>query len=145
VSTGGTQQIWVAAVDRSKVGQRLPDGGLVDPSYPAFRFSFQDLLENNHRAYWTLDVRMEQDAGVVCVAQGQMCSANSTCCGTNQCQAISELEYQCLPPGSGFDAGMCLAIGATCSQTSGAACCDSPLIACDTAGDGGYVCQSTIN
>ncbi len=145
VSTGGTQQIWVAAVDRSKVGQRLPDGGLVDPSYPAFRFSFQDLLENNHRAFWTLDVRMEQDAGVVCVPQGQMCSANSACCGTNQCQAVSELEYQCLPPGSGFDAGMCLAIGATCSQTSGASCCDSPLIACDTAGDGGYVCQSTIN
>lgn len=140
---GGTQQIWVAAIDRSKLGQRLPDGGLVDPSYPAFRFAFQDLNENNHRAFWTLDVRVELDAGT-CVAQGQSCTANSTCCGANQCQALSELEYQCLPAGS-VDAGTCLAIGAPCSQTSGPACCESPLIACDATLDGGYACMSTIN
>ncbi|HEX2571036.1 MAG TPA: hypothetical protein VH877_15860 [Polyangia bacterium] len=47
----GTQQIWVAAVDLSKAGTGT------DPSYPAFRLQFQGLQENNHRAYWTLDVR----------------------------------------------------------------------------------------
>lgn len=141
---GGTQQIWVAAIDRSKVGQRLPDGGLVDPSFPAFRFAFQDLNENNHRAFWTLDVRVEQDAGVMCVMANGECSANSVCCGGNQCQAISELEYRCLPAGS-VDAGMCLPLDATCSQTGGPGCCDSPLVGCDDVGDGGFRCLPTIN
>ena len=140
---GGTQQIWVAAVDRSKIGQRQPDGGLVDPSYPAFRFAFQDLGENNHRAYWTLDVRVEQDAGV-CVPQGQSCTANSVCCGTNQCQSPSELVFQCLPRGS-IDAGMCIPNGGSCSQTGGPSCCDTPLVACDVQADGGAACVSTIN
>lgn len=141
---GGTQQLWVAAIDRSKVGQRLPDGGLVDPSYPAFRFAFQDLNENNHRAFWTLDVRMEQDAGTPCVPQGQSCSANSTCCGSNLCQSPSELVFQCLPPNS-VDAGVCLATGAACSQTSGPGCCEYPLAACDVTQDGGTACVPTIN
>jgi hypothetical protein len=50
VQEGGMQQIWVAAVDIEKaaLGQ--------DPSFPAFRVPFQGLDENNHRAYWTLDV-----------------------------------------------------------------------------------------
>jgi WD40 repeat protein len=48
----GTQQIWVAAVDPAKLAQ-----GGVDPSFPAFRLQFQGLQEDNHRAYWTLDVR----------------------------------------------------------------------------------------
>src|SRR6185369_16158141 len=39
--TGGTQQIWVAAIDPSKLGQHGADGGLIDPSFPAFRFAFQ--------------------------------------------------------------------------------------------------------
>ena len=141
---GGTQQIWVSAIDRSKIGTRSADGGLVDPSYPAFRFAFQDLGENNHRAFWTLDVRVEQDAGVTCVPQGQNCTANSVCCGTNQCQSPSELVYQCLPPGS-VDAGMCLATGAPCSQTSGPSCCGSPLVACDVLPDAGAACITTIN
>lgn len=46
----GTQQIWVSAVDPSKIGQGE------DPSYPAFRVPFQGLDENNHRAFWTLDI-----------------------------------------------------------------------------------------
>lgn len=142
---GGTQQIWVAAIDRSKVGQRQADGGLVDPSYPAFRFAFQDLNENNHRAFWTLDVRQEQDAGVTCVMQGQPCGANTVCCGTTQCQPVSELEYQCLPPGSGFDAGMCLANDAPCSQSGGPTCCGAPLFGCDAISDGGTACVPTIN
>jgi hypothetical protein len=125
------------------VGQRLPDGGLLDPSYPAFRFAFQDLAENNHRAFWTLDVRVEQDAGVMCVASGQPCTANSTCCGALQCQSPSELVFVCLPPGS-VDAGVCIATGSTCSQTSGPGCCD-PLVACDVMVDGGAACIPTIN
>lgn len=46
----GTQQIWVAAVDPAKASQGM------DPSYPAFRVPFQGLDENNHRAFWTLDI-----------------------------------------------------------------------------------------
>jgi hypothetical protein len=46
----GTQQIWVAAIDPSKAAQGM------DPSYPAFRVPFQGLDENNHRAFWTLDI-----------------------------------------------------------------------------------------
>ena len=44
-----TRQLWVAAVDLSKVGQG-------DPSYPAFRLPAQDLTENNHRPFWAIDV-----------------------------------------------------------------------------------------
>jgi hypothetical protein len=140
---GGTQQIWVAAIDRSKLGQRHADGGLVDPSYPAFRFAFQDLNENNHRAYWTLDVRMEQDAGQpMCVPVDQACTANSRCCEPNVCQPTSELTFACQPPGS-FDAGACLPLGTSCSQVGGPGCCD--LGVCDEAGDGGYACRPVIN
>ncbi len=46
----GTQQIWVAAIDLDKA-----ENG-EDASYPAFRVPFQGLYENNHRAYWTLDI-----------------------------------------------------------------------------------------
>jgi hypothetical protein len=53
----GTQQIWVAAIDRSKAAAGD------DPSYPAFRVPFQGLEENNHRAFWTLDVNEEGSGG----------------------------------------------------------------------------------
>jgi hypothetical protein len=46
----GTQQIWVAAIDTEKAALGM------DPSYPAFRVPFQGLEENNHRAFWTLDI-----------------------------------------------------------------------------------------
>ena len=51
VRPAGTQQIWVAAVDPAKLGTGQ------DPSFPAFRVPFQGLDENDHRAFWTLDVR----------------------------------------------------------------------------------------
>jgi hypothetical protein len=50
VSPAGTQQIWVAAVDVDKAKNGK------DPSYPAFRVPFQGLAENNHRAFWTIDI-----------------------------------------------------------------------------------------
>ena len=83
----GTQQIWVAAVDLSKIGQGI------DPSYPAFRLQFQGLNEDNHRAYWTQDVRDQlppPDAGVrpptpdagMCIATNAACDpVRDTCCG----------------------------------------------------------------
>jgi hypothetical protein len=43
------RQLWVAAVDLSKMGSG-------DPSYPAFRLPAQDLNENNHRPFWAIDV-----------------------------------------------------------------------------------------
>jgi hypothetical protein len=87
VSPKGTQQIWVAAVDPAKAAQGM------DPSYPAFRLQFQGLEEDNHRAFWTLDVRdpvPSPDGGVpapdaappgpVCVRNGSSCTQTDTCC-----------------------------------------------------------------
>lgn len=51
LADGEQQQIWVAAVDLSGTSSGQ------DPSYPAFRLQFQGLHEDNHRAYWTLDIR----------------------------------------------------------------------------------------
>ena len=81
----GTQQIWVAAIDPAKAAQG------VDPSYPAFRLQFQGLDEDNHRAFWTLDVRDPgpvPDAGAppdgpsapVCVRNGAACTQSDMCC-----------------------------------------------------------------
>ncbi|MFZ5468401.1 MAG: TolB family protein [Myxococcota bacterium] len=104
---GGTQQIWVAAIDRGKLGTGQ------DPSFPAFRFAFQNLNENNHRAYWTLDVRVPEDGGTLQEGGGD---------------------------GGTTDAGTCLAEGAPCDQTSGPVCCGA--LVCDTAVDaGGFACK----
>ena len=51
VKPQGTQQIWVAGIDPA-----LLAAGIVDPSFPAFRLQFQGLDEDNHRAFWTLDI-----------------------------------------------------------------------------------------
>lgn len=137
--TGGTQQIWVTAVDPSKLGKTAPDGGALDPTYPAFRFAFQDLAENNHRAFWTLDVRVpEPDAGT-CAASGASCDPNTPCCAGLDCQPTSELLYTCQPPAP--DAGSCIADGVACSQTSGAGCCNSSSV-CDVGPDGGTICTT---
>jgi hypothetical protein len=45
----GMHQLWIAAIDLDKIGQG-------DPTYPAFRLPAQDLTENNHRPFWTVDV-----------------------------------------------------------------------------------------
>jgi hypothetical protein len=138
---GGTQQIWVAAIDPSKLGAVQSDGGVVDPSYPAFRFAFQDLAENNHRAFWTLDVRAPDPD--TCVASGGTCTANTVCCQGTTCQAASTSSYTCQPPQQ--DAGVaCLSIGTVCSQTGGAPCCEGTF--CDLAPDGSPRCLApTIN
>ncbi len=143
--TGGTQQIWVAAVDRSKLGQTYSDGGVVDPSYPAFRFAFQDLAENNHRAFWALDVRVpEPTDGGACTPANSECGPNSACCQGLQCQPAGEVLYTCQPPGSTPDAGACLPSGAACDQTSGAACCSG--LVCDVTSTGtNTICQPIIN
>jgi hypothetical protein len=49
----GIRQLWIAAVDLSKV--TTTNVATIDPSYPAFRFSAQGLNENNHRPFWTVD------------------------------------------------------------------------------------------
>ncbi|MFL5347279.1 MAG: hypothetical protein ACJ8AT_21050 [Hyalangium sp.] len=143
--SGGTQQIWVAAIDRSKLGQTYPDGGVVDPSYPAFRFAFQDLNENNHRAFWTLDVRVpEPTDGGACTPSGAECGPNTTCCQGLQCQPASELTYFCQAPSSNPDAGACLSDGTTCDQSTGAACCSG--LVCDVAPSGnGTTCHVILN
>jgi Tol biopolymer transport system component len=101
----GTQQIWVAAVDTSKIGTGA------DPSFPAFRIPFQGLNEDNHRAYWTLDVREEPpppplvDAGVPpdagpCIELGQTCDpvANTCCVASAVCDTQNDVDYTCFIP-----------------------------------------------
>ena len=42
-------QLWIAAIDFNQIGKG-------DASYPAFRLPAQDLNENNHRPFWTVDI-----------------------------------------------------------------------------------------
>jgi hypothetical protein len=97
--SGGVQQIWVAAIDPSKLGTG------VDPSFPAFRIQFQGLDENNHRAYWTEDVRDNPPPpppptdGGVCVAHGMTCvPGQSTCCDSGDvCDTTDNGQtYSCM-------------------------------------------------
>jgi Tol biopolymer transport system component len=99
----GTQQIWVAAVDLAQVGAGA------DGSYPAFRLQFQGLDENNHRAFWTDDIRdppPPADAGVgydgpACIPAGGMCDpTRDTCCDAGYvCDTRdSGMTYTCLFP-----------------------------------------------
>jgi hypothetical protein len=71
----GTQQIWVAAIDPAKLAQ-----GTVDPSFPAFRLQFQGLQEDNHRAYWTLDVRYPDTPPPPPPPDGGMCITDMAPC-----------------------------------------------------------------
>ena len=119
----GTQQIWVAAIDRGKLAMGQ------DGSFPAFRLQFQGLAENNHRAFWTLDVRdapPPPDGGVPvdmsgppppdmslpppdlkgapdlwhCIGRGQVCDPiTDTCCDTNYvCDTTDNgMTYTCIP------------------------------------------------
>lgn len=96
----GTQQIWVAAVDPDKAA--LGD----DPSYPAFRVPFQGLDENNHRAFWTLDVGDGGPdggggAGPGCGAilpEGAACDPFNDCCETGMyCDTLDGgTTYECI-------------------------------------------------
>jgi hypothetical protein len=98
------QQIWVAAVDPAKLGTT------VDPSFPAFRVPFQGLDEDNHRAFWTLDIREpppEPDGGVpdggtnMCALAGQPCQPGVVkCCDSTNfvCDIfIDGGAYTCVP------------------------------------------------
>lgn len=133
--TGGTQQIWVAAIDRGRLAQGI------DPSYPAFRFAFQDLAENNHRAFWTLDVRDPPDGGTAaCLPFGASCGPTAPCCPGSTCTPSVEFGSLCLLPDP--DGGSCLPAGSACDQTSGMACCGFNV--CDVVTDGGAECRNTI-
>lgn len=133
--TGGTQQIWVAAIDRQKLAQG------VDPSFPAFRFAFQDLAENNHRAFWTLDVRDPPDGGgSTCVSFGSSCGPTVPCCPGGVCSPTAEFGSICQLPDP--DAGTCLPSGSTCDQLSGQPCCGQAV--CDVLVDGGAACRNPL-
>jgi len=102
----GTQQIWISAMDLDKAGQGD------DPSYPAFRVPFQGLDENNHRAFWTLDIT---DGGggsggtggaggsgpppcADILTIGEACDILNDCCeGGSLCDTIdSGVTHQCI-------------------------------------------------
>ncbi len=100
----GTQQIWVAAIDPAKLGTAQ------DPSFPAFRLQFQGLDEDNHRAFWTLDVRdppkttpvqpPTPDGGVACYpANGPCDPASATrCCDGQRCDSANGgMTWTCTP------------------------------------------------
>ena len=74
---------------------------------PAFRLQFQGLQEDNHRAYWTLDVRdtprIPQDPkpdGGVCIATGAVCdpTMDSCCNALDRCDTKDNgATYTCTP------------------------------------------------
>ncbi|MFO0614940.1 MAG: hypothetical protein U0414_20290 [Polyangiaceae bacterium] len=106
----GTQQIWVAAVDLKKAEQGA------DPSFPAFRVPFQGLQENNHRAFWTLDVADGSGGGGGAGGAGSSSSSGG-------CMSI-------------------LGEGQTCDPI--ADCCQTGLL-CDTVDNGAtYTCRNTV-
>jgi hypothetical protein len=101
VSPAGTQQIWVAAIDveKAKNGQ--------DPSYPAFRVPFQGLAEDNHRAFWTLDIAdstgsssSSSGGGPTCstiLSVGDPCDALQDCCQTGAyCDSLDGTKFTCV-------------------------------------------------
>lgn len=106
VKDAGNQQIWVAAVDTGKIAQGE------DPSFPAFRLPFQGLNEDNHRAYWTLDVRdptpppQQPDAGVpavdagACIPGDAACDpVDDVCCDSFRvCDTLDGVSYTCTAP-----------------------------------------------
>jgi hypothetical protein len=102
VSPEGTQQIWVAAIDVEKAKNG------VDPSYPAFRVPFQGLAENNHRAFWTLDINdgtssssSSSSGGVPTpcteiVNLGEACDPLADCCESGTyCDSFDGTKYTC--------------------------------------------------
>lgn len=108
----GTQQIWVSAIDLKKAEQGA------DPSFPAFRVPFQGLKENNHRAFWTLDVPTGSGGGG---AGGMGGAGGST--STGGCMQI-------------------LGEGQTCDPLND--CCQTGLI-CDTVDSGAtYTCRNVV-
>ncbi|HRI69994.1 MAG TPA: hypothetical protein PK156_37450 [Polyangium sp.] len=108
----GTQQIWVAAIDLNQAKSGA------DPSFPAFRVPFQGLAENNHRAYWTLDIN-DSGTGGGGGAGGGSTSGGGGMGGAPQCGSIAGLGDPCDPV---FD------------------CCETGTI-CDTNDSGvTYVC-----
>ena len=112
LTPGGRNQIWVAALDFS----RLP----ADPSYPAFWLPFQKLGDLNHRAFWALDMRTQLpdgglipdagpgDAGTAVDAGGPACTplgggcdlVSSYCCDPellgNYCGSVGDGGTACL-------------------------------------------------
>jgi hypothetical protein len=92
----GMQQIWIAAVDVSKLGTGA------DPTYPAFRVPFTDLTENCHRPFWALDaLKPDGDAGVA--------DGGATDSGAGSGDAGNG-------DAGAFDAGACVTFGSDCSS-----------------------------
>jgi Tol biopolymer transport system component len=104
VSPAGMQQIWVAAIDVEKAKNGK------DPSYPAFRVPFQGLAENNHRAFWTLDINDGTDGGggsgggdagspMPCAEilnAGDPCDPLQDCCDSvSYCDSFDGTNYTC--------------------------------------------------
>jgi hypothetical protein len=101
----GTQQIWAAAIDLDKAAKGQ------DASYPAFRIPFQGLAENNHRAFWTLDISMSSSSsssssssgggGMMCMtklALGAKCDPLNDCCDVDSiCDTLDNGDtYVCV-------------------------------------------------
>ena len=126
----------MAGIDFNKL-----DGG-ADISYPALRFSFPLLNENNHRAFWEQDIRVAPDGGGMSAASdgGACLSPNSAC--SQACDSDGGTSTQCIP------ATTCPGTGQTCTASGtawcpGLACVDGPLAACSAGAS--CTCQPTLN
>ena len=95
-------QLWAAAIDPERIAQGQ------DPSYAAFWLPFQDLAENNHRAFWTLATEDECPSAIeMCdgldndcdgVVDEMCCSPAPEVCGDevdNDCNGVADEQCTC--------------------------------------------------
>jgi hypothetical protein len=114
----GKQQIWIAAIDVTKLGTTE------DPSYPAFRVPFMELTEDCHRPFWALDALKEEPEDPGSAGMGGTGAAGSGGAGAGGSGGA----------GSGGAAGApaCVDIGGDCSS---GLCCSNLECTSDSSGD----------
>lgn len=127
----GLQQLWIAAIDVSKMGAG-------DPSYPAFRVPFVELSENAHRPFWAEDAINPPTCNPkTCAVYPGTCGRQADGCGglTDDC-GVCTGSQTCGGGGTPNKCGgnvctprKCSALGATCGSVADG--CGS-LIDCGT-------------
>jgi hypothetical protein len=163
----GMQQLWVAAIDTSKLGSG-------DPSYPAFRIPFVELTENAHRPFWAEDAINPPSCtpktcanypATTCGVQSNGCGGTTPYCGgcapgqtcggggpslcgtTGTCTAktCADLGAQCgtLPNGCGGTVTCPACTTGTCGGGGVAYQCGSPKCTASTCSQQGLECGST--
>lgn len=118
----GKQQLWIAAIDVSKLGSG-------DPSFPAFRVPFVELTENAHRPFWA------EDAINPPTCKARTCADFPGQCGqqSDGCGGLTPDCLECTPPqtcGGGGTPSVCG--GAACTPRT----CTAAGAKCGSVADG---------